>query len=284
MNTTTHHACDLLPMSSSVSALVRQIVWKLDAALSFNGHPILSLQERAGLFDLAAASAILDRLAILPGMAAVETRARGRLLELFDMFNADPLEATVEQPRPVLAPLRLVPSPTLPQETPMIPNPTTRARGFTLIELMITVCIVGILAALAVPAYLAYVTRSQVSEGLGLVADLKVAIAEKYADTGRMPETLEEVPVQIASGRYVRGVTLEGGAILITYGGDDSNSYLRDDAHNVLALVPGATSSGVVVWQCGRAAKVEGEDTAWPGDAATLTTIEAKYLPAACRA
>lgn len=78
---------DTLPQSSGVSALVRRIVFKLDAELRFNGHAGLSNAERAGLFYLADASSILDRIAILPGMAQHEDRARRDLLELFDVFD-----------------------------------------------------------------------------------------------------------------------------------------------------------------------------------------------------
>lgn len=78
---------DTLPQSAGVSALVRRIVFKLDAELRFNGHAGLSNAERAGLFYLADASAILDRIATLPGMAQHEERARRDLLELYDVFD-----------------------------------------------------------------------------------------------------------------------------------------------------------------------------------------------------
>lgn len=94
------HDRDLLPQNASVSALVRRIVWKLDAALAFNGHKVLTMHERAGLFDLAEASAMLDRIAVLPGMAHHEDSARSRLLDIYAIFDPDPLEATLEQPRP----------------------------------------------------------------------------------------------------------------------------------------------------------------------------------------
>lgn len=98
---TEHHDCDYLPQNASVSALVRRIYWKLDAALHLNGHKPLTLVERAALFDLAEASAMLDRIAVLRGMAQHEERARANLLDLYNIFDPDPLEATVEQLRRV---------------------------------------------------------------------------------------------------------------------------------------------------------------------------------------
>jgi predicted secreted Zn-dependent protease len=86
---------DRLPQSSTASALVRAIVWRLNAALKFNGHPMLTWQERAGLFNLPDASHTLDGIAILPRMAHAEERARRDLLELFDMFSP-----AIPQPAP----------------------------------------------------------------------------------------------------------------------------------------------------------------------------------------
>nr|WP_281269114.1 prepilin-type N-terminal cleavage/methylation domain-containing protein [Thiocapsa rosea] len=68
-----------------------------------------------------------------------------------------------------------------------------RASGFTLVELMIVVAIIGILAALAVPAYQNYVIRARVSEGLGLMSGAKPSIAVHYASAGKMPASLEDL-------------------------------------------------------------------------------------------
>jgi len=85
-------APDTLPPSPAVSALVRRIAFRLDGALAFNGHPTLSHLERSAWFNLGDASAQLDRIAVLPGMAQHEDRARRDLLELFEVFHPRELE------------------------------------------------------------------------------------------------------------------------------------------------------------------------------------------------
>lgn len=86
---------DVLPQSAAVSALVRRIAFKLDAELRFNGHTGLTTQDRSRLFVLGDASAILDRVALMPGMAQHENRARRDLLELYDVFDRTLLSCSV---------------------------------------------------------------------------------------------------------------------------------------------------------------------------------------------
>lgn len=92
------HPHDLLPQTPGVSALVRRILVRLSGELAFNGHPTLSTVEGAGFFNLADATAQLDRIACLPGMAQHENRARRDLLELYDIFNPLDLDRTQEMP------------------------------------------------------------------------------------------------------------------------------------------------------------------------------------------
>lgn len=153
--------------------------------------------------------------------------------------------------------------------------------GFSLIELMIVVAIVGILAAIAIPAYQNYTVRAQVSEGLTLAGGLKVGMTETFTANGEWPAVTADTGADIAaSGKYVESVTAADGVILVRYGRQASDSIAGD----ILALAPGVNASGAVVWTCGRASlEGAGTDVVWQGDAATITTVAAKYLPAPCR-
>src|SRR5690349_1978990 len=100
-------------------------------------------------------------------------------------------------------------------------------KGFTLIELMIVVAIIGILAAIAIPAYQDYTVRSQVTEGLNLASDLKAAVVENFAQTGSWPANNAGVGItQTKSGKYVSDVSISGGTIVINYTGAQANANL----------------------------------------------------------
>lgn len=155
-------------------------------------------------------------------------------------------------------------------------------KGFTLIELMIVVAIIGILAAIALPAYQTYTVKAQVTEGLSLAAGVKTAMIEAYSTRGDWPTDAAAAGIdEQPTGRYVSGVDVQEGAILITYGNQASTEINTSDK-NTLALVPGVTPSGGVVWRCGRSVAGEG-DADWQGDSAALTTVPNKFLPSACR-
>jgi type IV pilus assembly protein PilA len=172
-------------------------------------------------------------------------------------------------------------------------------KGFTLIELMIVVAIIGILAAIAIPAYQDYTIRSQVTEGLNLAGAVKAAVAERLAQTGVWPTTLTQIGIVNAggvetppAGKYVSGVNMAGaGTLSITYSsvaGGQANAVING---GVLALQPFLSSNQDVIWRCGRAAApaqagVVNTDAAGTAsvDSFGLTTILPKYVPATCRA
>ena len=155
----------------------------------------------------------------------------------------------------------------------------TVQKGFTLIELMIVVAIIGILAAIAMPAYQDYTMRAQVTEGMNLAGDLKVAVAEVYAVNGSWPISNASVGVTATkSGKYVSSVVINAGTIDITYG-VQANTKLSGKH---LALRPTTSLNGEVIWNCGYRTSVGSNPTS--GGAATVTTsVLPKHLPVVCR-
>lgn len=147
-------------------------------------------------------------------------------------------------------------------ELPALKN---EQRGFTLIELMIVVAIIGILASIAVPAYQDYLIRAQVSEGLNLSAGAKDSVNSYYADRGIWPADNGAAGIAAATGiagRYVTKVTVTSGTIDVEYGGA-ANALISGKS---IQLTP-RTNSGSVEWDCDSA-----------GD-----EIADRHLPGACR-
>jgi len=157
-------------------------------------------------------------------------------------------------------------------------------KGFTLIELMIVVAIIGILAAIAIPAYQNYTIRAQVTEGLSLADSWKTAVGEFYTEYGNFPTGSSNVGNASAnliaingstSGKYVNSVNVTtGGAIVITYGAQANKAI----SGNTLALNPATDTAGDVIWVCGSAAAPAGVTTV----ANVTTTVSSQYLPASC--
>ena len=168
----------------------------------------------------------------------------------------------------------------------------TVQKGFTLIELMIVVAIIGILAAIAIPAYQDYTIRAQVSEGMNLAAAAKAAVAEFYLNRGSAPVNRRQAGMSDTatdtSGKYVASVQVTNGTILITYG-NEANSVLMTP--QTLGLTPYQTPDRSVAWRCGAApvpngtvllGTGSGTVAAYNGGTLAGTTMT-KYLPAACR-
>ena len=145
-------------------------------------------------------------------------------------------------------------------------------QGFTLIELMIVVAIIGILAAIAIPAYSDYTIRAQVSEGMNLSAAAKAAVTEFYQDRGTWPANNDDAGLAAAAdieGNYVASVTVGNATGIITMAyantGDQSANKAINGATLILSPV---TNAGSIDWNC-----VGGN---------TLCT-NPQWLPAACR-
>ena len=155
-------------------------------------------------------------------------------------------------------------------------------QGFTLIELMIVVAIIGILAAIAIPAYQDYTIRAQVSEGVTLAAAAKTAVSETYQTDGTAPANRSEAGMsgdaEQTSGNYVEEVEVANGVITVTFG-NEANASIDG---NTLSFTPYVSGDNSVFWRCG-AADVPANSTVMNGATYSAGNIDAAYLPASCR-
>jgi len=138
-------------------------------------------------------------------------------------------------------------------------------KGFTLIELMIVIAIIGILAAIAIPAYQDYTIRAQVTEGASLADGVKVAMQDYYAQHGTFPTSLTGTDAAsglnftgAVSGQYVGDVSTPGlGKIVVLYG-NRANAKLYGSKLEIYAAL---NSNQDIVWICGQQAIVNTSGT-----------------------
>ena len=137
-------------------------------------------------------------------------------------------------------------------------------KGFTLIELMIVIAIIGILAAIAIPAYQDYIVRTKISEGLNMAGAAKLAVAETYDSTGVLPPANSDAGLPSATsitGSYVTSITVNTGVVDILY---NTSVGGNPTANGTTMTLDPSTSEGSMMWDCSG-------------------TMANKYRPANCR-
>ena len=140
-----------------------------------------------------------------------------------------------------------------------------KQNGFTLIELMVVVAVIGVLSAIAIPQYQNYVARAQVAEGFSLLSSGKMAVAEYYNETGTFPTDNATARLGAANtiiGKYVGSVTVgNAGALTVAF----NTTTSHDDLQGKNFVLTPTDNGGSISWACG------------------VGTVGVDYLPNSCQ-
>jgi len=157
----------------------------------------------------------------------------------------------------------------------------SNTKGFTLIELMIVISIIGILASIALPAYQTYTIRAQVSESLTIAAELKSSVTDYYKVRGEFPSNNKAAGIpesHLLQGNFVKSIQLESGAFHILLGNKVNTNAMNKTVSLRPIIVKGSPASPFS-WVCGNSEPPE----AMLAIGENKTSIDGSFLPASCR-
>ncbi len=171
-------------------------------------------------------------------------------------------------------------------------------KGFTLIELMIVVAIIGILAMMAVPSYQDYIKRVHVAEGLQLAMPMKLAVIEYYLEHGQLPSDTDDLQIPNTrfgatgkkmvelGGKRALGIALHNKVIYI-YFDPRLQTYENVAVHPIEIPIAPFLKDGTIEWACGydalRKSRAQWPNSVWVETEQGVNGLKVRYMPPNCR-